>query len=183
VPRRLVRDVRVRVDHVALDERSVRQAARELIDDGAQTFAVVLLWSFRNSVHEERVGAIIRELAPDAFVSLSCQVSPIIGEYERTATTALNSYLAPKVAHYLDRIESLPRARGLRGKFNVLNSASSFLRARWRATSKLVPPISVLMMLAWPISCANCGEPITKAVLEIGASEQPPPLTPDEPSA
>jgi N-methylhydantoinase A len=130
VPRRLVRDVRVRVDHVALDERSVRQAARELIDDGAQTFAVVLLWSFRNSVHEERVGAIIRELAPDAFVSLSCQVSPIIGEYERTATTALNSYLAPKVAHYLDRIESLPRARGLRGKFNVLNSAGEFVPAR-----------------------------------------------------
>ena len=69
----------------------MRGAVRELIDAGVQTFAVALLWSFRNPAHEERVGAIIREMAPDAFVSLSSQVSPIIGEYERTATTVLNS--------------------------------------------------------------------------------------------
>jgi len=108
----------------------VRGAVRELIDAGVQTFAVALLWSFRNPAHEERVGAIIREMAPDAFVSLSSQVSPIIGEYERTATTVLNSYLAPKVANYLDRIESLLRDRGFRGKFNVLNSAGGVVPAR-----------------------------------------------------
>jgi N-methylhydantoinase A len=101
-----------------------------LIDAGVQTFAVVLLWSFRNPAHEERVGAIIREMAPDAFVSLSCRVSPIIGEYERTATTVLNSYLAPKVANYLDRIENLLRDRGFRGTFNVLNSAGGVVPAR-----------------------------------------------------
>ena len=55
--------------------------------------------------------------------------SPIIGEYERTATTVLNSYLAPKVADYLDRIESLLRDRGFRGKFNVLNSAGGVVPA------------------------------------------------------
>ena len=37
---------------------------------------------------------------------------PIIGEYERTATTALNSYLALKVVNYLDQVESLLRERG-----------------------------------------------------------------------
>jgi N-methylhydantoinase A len=135
VPRRLVREVRERVDQagcvlVPLDEDSARGAVRELIDAGVQTFAVALLWSFRNPAHEERVGAIIREMAPDAFVSLSCQVSPIIGEYEPTATTVLNSYLAPKVANYLDRIENLLRDRGFRGKFNVLNSAGSVVPAR-----------------------------------------------------
>ena len=61
---------------------------------------------------------------------MSCEVSPIIGEYERTATTVLNSYLAPKVASYLDRIESLLRDRGFRGKFNVLNSAGGVVPAR-----------------------------------------------------
>ena len=115
VPRRLIREVRERIDQaghvlVPLDEGSVRTAVRELIDAGAKTFAVALLWSFRNPAHERRVGEIIREMAPGAYVSLSCEVSPIIGEYERTATTVLNSYLAPKVADYLDRIESLLRA-------------------------------------------------------------------------
>ena len=135
VPRRLVREVRERIDQagrvlVPLDEASVRAAVRELIDAGAQTFAVALLWSFRNPAHEERIGAIIREMQPNAYVSLSCEVSPIIGEYERTATTVLNSYLAPKVADYLGRIESLLRARGFRGKFNVLNSAGGVVPAQ-----------------------------------------------------
>ena len=135
VPRRLVREVRERVDQagrvlVALDDENVRTAVGELIEGGAQTFAVALLWSFRNPAHEQRVGAIIREMRPDAYVSLSCEVSPIIGEYERTATTVLNSYLAPKVASYLDRIESLLRDRGFRGKFNVLNSAGGVVPAR-----------------------------------------------------
>ncbi len=134
VPRRLVREVRERVDQagnvlVPLDEASVRTAVRNLIDAGAKTFAVALLWSFRNPAHEQRVGEIIRELAPGCYVSLSCEVSPIIGEYERTATTVLNSYLAPKVADYLNRIESLLRERGFRGKFNVLNSAGGVVPA------------------------------------------------------
>src|SRR6516225_9655283 len=135
VPRALVREVRERVDQagrvlVPLDEDSVRRAVQELIDAGAQTFAVVLLWSFRNPAHEQRIGDIIREMRPDAYVSLSCAVSPIIGEYERTATTVLNSYLAPKVANYLDRIENLLRDRGFRGKFNVLNSAGGVVPAK-----------------------------------------------------
>jgi N-methylhydantoinase A len=42
----------------------------------------------------------------------------------------LNSYLAPKVADYLERIENLLRERGFRGKFNVLNSAGGVIPAR-----------------------------------------------------
>lgn len=134
VPRGLVREVRERVDQagrilVPLDEKSVRIAVRELSDAGAETFAVALLWSFRNPAHEQRVGDIIREMRPRAYVSLSCEVSPIIGEYERTATTVLNSYLAPKVADYLSRIETLLRQRGFRGNFNVLNSAGGVVPA------------------------------------------------------
>jgi N-methylhydantoinase A len=143
VPRRLVREVRERIDQagrvlVPLDEDSVRAAVADLSEAGAQTFAVALLWSFRNPAHEQRVGAIIRELRPDAYVSLSCEVSPIIGEYERTATTALNSYLAPKVSDYLDRIESLLRARGFRGAFNVLNSAGGVIPAREAARKPIL---------------------------------------------
>ena len=67
MPRRLVREVRERVDQagrvlVALDDENVRTAVGELIEGGAQTFAVALFWSFRNPAHEQRVGAIIREM-------------------------------------------------------------------------------------------------------------------------
>jgi N-methylhydantoinase A len=132
VPRSLVREVRERVDHqgkvlVELDEDGVRKAVRELLDQGVQTFAVAFLWSFRNTDHERRAGAIIREMAPDAYVTLSSDVAPVIGEYERTATAALNSYLAPKVVTYLDGIEQMLRRRGFKGAFSILNSAGGVM--------------------------------------------------------
>jgi N-methylhydantoinase A len=134
VPRKLRREVRERVDQAGrailpLDEDDARRAIQELIDAGAETFAVALLWSFRNPDHEQRIGAMIREVRPDAYVSLSCEVSPILGEYERTATTVLNSYLAPKVVSYLGSVEALLQERGFRGKFYILNSAGGVMPA------------------------------------------------------
>jgi N-methylhydantoinase A len=134
VPRRLVREIGERVDQAGnillpMEDSDVRTAIQELLDLGVETFAVTLLWSFRNPVHERRIGAILRDMAPEAYVSLSCDVAPIIGEYERTATTALNSYLSVKVVHYLDKVEGLLRDRGFRGSFNVLNSAGGVVPA------------------------------------------------------
>jgi N-methylhydantoinase A len=132
VPRALVREIRERVDHagrilVTMDDEDVRQAARELRDAGVQTFAVAFLWSFRNPQHERRAADIISEVCPGAYISISSAVAPVIGEYERTATAALNSYLAPKVVSYLDDIEGLLRQRGLKGAFSILNSAGGVM--------------------------------------------------------
>lgn len=132
VPRHLVREVRERVDHagkilVPANEDDIRAAVRELMAEGVQTFAVALLWAFRNPQHERLAGRIIREEAPDAYVSLSSEVAPVLGEYERTATTALNSYLAPKVVSYLDAIEQMLRNRGFKGAFSILNSAGGVM--------------------------------------------------------
>ena len=95
-----------------------------------ETFAVAFLWSFRNPTHERRVGEIIREMRPDAYVSLSSEIAPIIGEYERTATTALNSYLAPKVVTYLERMEDRLQKRGFNGSFHILNSSGGVMPAK-----------------------------------------------------
>ena len=132
VPRSLVREIRERVDHAGrvlapIDENGVRRAVRELLDAGVETFAVAFLWSFRNPAHERTAARIIREDAPNAYVSLSSDVAPVIGEYERTATAALNSYLAPKVVSYLDGIEQMLRKRGFKGSFSILNSAGGVM--------------------------------------------------------
>jgi len=132
VPRPLIKEVSERVDQagnvlVPLDEAEVRRLVQELIDDGVDTLAVCLLWSFRNPAHERRIGEIVAEMKPGAYVSLSCDVAPVIGEYERTATTAMNSYLAPKVVSYLNQIEDLLRSRGFTGSFSVLNSAGGVM--------------------------------------------------------
>ncbi|AYF00158.1 hydantoinase/oxoprolinase family protein [Paracoccus yeei] len=132
VPRHLVREVRERVDHagrvlVALDEAEVREAVRSLVAEGVQTFAVSFLWAFKNAEHERIAAQIIRDEAPGAYVSLSSEIAPVLGEYERTATAALNSYLAPKVVGYLDGIEQMLRRKGFMGAFSILNSAGGVM--------------------------------------------------------
>lgn len=135
VPRRLVREVPERIDQagdvlLALDEEAVSGAMSELRDEGIEALAVCLLWSFRNPVHERRIGEIAREILGDeAFISLSSEVSPVIGEYERTATTVLNSYLGPVVADYLARLEQELRDHGFAGTFSVLNSIGGVMGA------------------------------------------------------
>lgn len=132
VPRHLVREVRERVDHagrvlVALDEAEVCEAVRSLVAEGVQTFAVSFLWAFKNAEHERIAAQIIRDEAPGAYVSLSSEIAPVLGEYERTATAALNSYLAPKVVGYLDGIEQMLRRKGFMGAFSILNSAGGVM--------------------------------------------------------
>lgn len=84
-----------------LDEESVRAAVRFLRHKGVESYAVCLLFSFRNSAHEERVREIIQEEHPGADVSLSSDVSPEIREYERTSTVVLNAMVRPLIREYL----------------------------------------------------------------------------------
>ncbi|MFQ5861361.1 MAG: hydantoinase/oxoprolinase family protein, partial [Dehalococcoidia bacterium] len=109
VPRYLRCEVRERVGAdgqvvTPLDEESVRGAVSYLKDEGVESIAVCLLFSFLNPAHEQRVGEICRELYPEAYVSLSSQIAPEFREYERTSTTVINAYLQPIVVRYLDSL-------------------------------------------------------------------------------
>jgi len=96
---------------VPLNEEQLRLAVRELLADGAEAIAVAFLWSFRNDAHERRTVEIIGEEAPDVFVTASSQLLPLLGEYERTSTTAINAYLGPIIARYVTNLEGVLRRR------------------------------------------------------------------------
>ena len=109
VPRTLVQGVAERVDYrgevvVPLQRAEAERAVRALLDAGVETIAVCLLWSFRNPSHEQLLGEVIRELAPGMHHSLSCEVHPVIREYERMVTTVFNSYAGPRVTQYTTRL-------------------------------------------------------------------------------
>jgi N-methylhydantoinase A len=128
VPRQRVRGLNERVDYkgsvvVGLDESEVRAALRQLVEvDGCEAIAVCLLWSFMNPAHEQVVGGIARELYPDLAISLSSEVAPVLGEYERCATTAINAYLSPRVSVYLNDLDTRLSANGLRARLMVMLS-------------------------------------------------------------
>src|ERR1700741_4785491 len=85
-----------------LDEESVREACRRLKKQDVQSVAVSLIFSFVNPAHELRVGEIVAEELLGVQVSLSHQVLPRAPEFERTSTTVVNAYVAPRVTSYLE---------------------------------------------------------------------------------
>ncbi|MCA0201420.1 MAG: hydantoinase/oxoprolinase family protein, partial [Proteobacteria bacterium] len=72
--------------------------------------------------HEEQLAAGLARLLPGVQVSLSCRVSPLIGEYERCSTTCANAYVQPLVASYLARMQEGLRGLGIAAPVLVMMS-------------------------------------------------------------
>jgi N-methylhydantoinase A len=89
-----------------LDEAALPGLAAQLQCAGAESLALVLLFSYANPAHEERIAARLGELLPDLPLSISSEILPEYREYERTATTVINAYVQPLVSRYLARLES-----------------------------------------------------------------------------
>src|SRR3954462_13606781 len=122
VPKRLIRGVSERVDCFGeivspLNEEEAENAIKDLVAQGVEAIAICFLWSFRNPEHEKRVKALVQKIAPSLFVTCSVDIAPKWGEYERVTATALNAYLGPVMAGYLDKLnvslESLGYGHGL----------------------------------------------------------------------
>ena len=107
---------------VALDENQVREACRVLASLEVEAVAVCLLHSWANPDHERRTGCIVREMMPDASVSLSSDILPELREFERFSTTALNAYVAPAATRYLHTLQAGLRNLGIATPVQVMGS-------------------------------------------------------------
>lgn len=96
-----------------LTDAAIAQAIAALRATGAETVAVALLNAHANGAHERMLRDAIALACPGVPVSLSCDVSPEIREYERTATTALNALLLPVVQAYLQQLSRRLEAAGI----------------------------------------------------------------------
>ena len=148
VPRPLIEGVTERIDYrgrivVRLNEDEVREAVKRLVEEkGVESIAVSFLWSFANPVHEQRVRRIIKEMYPNIYVSLSSEVSPRLGEYERTATTVINAYLSPLMENYITSIENNLKKYGLKeGALSFMQCSGGVVSAE-EAKSKAVGSIN-----------------------------------------
>lgn len=109
-------EIRERLDYQGevldpLVPEDVVRAVRKLLADGVQSIAVSFLFSYANPAHEIAAARIIREMAPDLYLSLSSNVNPEWREYERTASTVANAYIGPSASRYLHDLESLSAKR------------------------------------------------------------------------
>jgi N-methylhydantoinase A len=78
-----------------------------------EAVAVCLLFSFRDASHERAVAEELRRRLPGTRVVASHELSPELREYERASTTAIDAYLGPVVARYLEALGAAAAGAGL----------------------------------------------------------------------
>lgn len=120
---------RVHVDGevaLPLDAEAVKREAERLVRLGAESIAVSFLHAPVNPENERAARAAIGEVAGDTPVSISSDVAPETGEYERASTTAANAYVRPIADAYLTRLLASLRDSGFAGDLFIMLSNSGF---------------------------------------------------------
>jgi N-methylhydantoinase A len=112
----------------ALDEDAVRRGVRRLQQLGVRSVAIMFLFSFVNPDHERRAAQIVREEFPDVeHISMSHEVMARGPEFERVSTTLVNAYVAPKIASYVDSLQSKLRAAGYAGSLLIMQATGGVM--------------------------------------------------------
>ena len=119
VPRYLRRGIRERVIstgavHTPMHEDDVAAACELFKNEGVESVAVSFVWSVLNPEHERRAAEIVRNLMPDALLTVGSELYPQVREYTRTSTAITNAYLGPTLKRYVDAIDSYFQDLGAR---------------------------------------------------------------------
>lgn len=176
VPRYLRLPVRGRIDRdgkelAPLQAADVDAAARVFEAEGVESVAVCLFNAFLDGSHERSAGAQLKKSRVGKWVSLSSEVMPTMGEYERGSTAVVNAYIAPKVTSYLQSLDQQLRQLGLPHSVLMLQSNGGAVPVDQVAARP------VMLVLSGPAAgvgalkgCAAPGERPNLISMEIGGT-------------
>lgn len=127
VPRDLRVEVaeRVLADGTVLepvDPQEVADAARLLIERGAQSVCIFFINAYANAANEQAALSAVKSVWPNEHITTASEILPEIREFERASTASLNAYLQPPVGSYLQKLESGLRDGGLKGDALIVQS-------------------------------------------------------------
>ncbi|MGW4339221.1 hydantoinase/oxoprolinase family protein [Rhodococcus koreensis] len=105
-----------------LDEHELNRIVDTLRREDVEAIAVCLLWSIANPVHENRVGEILAAALPGVPVTLSHQLNPIVREYRRGSSTAIDASLKPLMGSYLRSLRMELGNNGFQGRLLINTS-------------------------------------------------------------
>ncbi len=155
-PRYLRRGIKERIISngtikIQMNELDVREACKFFIDNKINTIAISFVWSVLNSSHEKRAAEIIKEMMPEAIITVGSELYPQIREYTRTSTAITNAYLAPILKNYVSVINDY--FVGLGGKDNIRYFQSN----GGLASGKTMTDRSVYAINSGPASAPQAG--------------------------
>jgi N-methylhydantoinase A len=127
---------------VPVDAEQVEGVVRDLVESGVETLTVALINSYVNGEHERQIGEIVERLYPGFPVTLSSEVLPEFREYERALTACMNSYVRPKVADYVNRLQEQLGGIGAKADVNILRSDAGLMTTREAARNPIYGVLS-----------------------------------------
>jgi N-methylhydantoinase A len=104
------------------DAESVRRAAKVFEEEGVDAVAICFMHAYANPEHERAAREELQKLLPKVWITLSSDVAPVVGEYERSMTTVVNAYVAPRVVPYLASLANNLKERGLQRELLMVQS-------------------------------------------------------------
>ncbi len=124
IPRRHTFEISERIDatgavYQALDETQARQVLETLARRGFEACAVSLLWATANPLHEQRLGEMIAARLPGLPYTLSHELNPILREYRRASSVAIDASIKPLMQSHLADLQDDLRAEGYVGEILV----------------------------------------------------------------
>ncbi|MCC7325763.1 MAG: hydantoinase/oxoprolinase family protein [Burkholderiales bacterium] len=127
VPRHLRAGIKGRLDRggreiVPLDLDGIDAAIAEFQREGVEAVSICFMHSYANAAHEAAAADRVRAAMPDAFLTVSSTLLPSIRFYERVSTTALNSYVGPKLNRYVEQLVRRLAGTGFRGTLLIMQS-------------------------------------------------------------
>src|SRR5512144_901398 len=125
-----------------VDVAQVEEIVRDLVESGVETLTIALVNSYVNGAHERQIGEIVERLYPGFPVTLSSEVLPEFREYERALTACMNSYVRPKVAAYVSRLQSELQSIGAKADVNILRSDAGLMTTREAARNPIYAVLS-----------------------------------------
>ncbi len=99
----------------ALTDAEVDRLVHVIRQTGADAVAISLLHAYANDSHERKLADALLDALSDVYVTLSSDVSREFREFERTSTVAINAYIGPAVARYVESLEDQLQERNIDG--------------------------------------------------------------------
>lgn len=170
IPRDLRLEVQERMDAAGevvlpLAEADVRAAAQALLAEGCEAVVIHFLHAYANPAHEQRAGEIVRDIWPNAFVTMGHALLAESREYERGVTAAVNASVQPLLERYISRLTSELKDQGYKGDVLVVNGnggvVSANLVAREAAKTVMSGPASGVIAAAYTGRAAGAPNLIT----------------------
>ena len=88
-----------------IDPDEVAEVVKTLKEKGADSVAVMLLNAYLNPENEAKIKEIMEQQYPEAFLTVSSDLSKQFREYERLCGTVLNSFVGPEVKKYMNNLK------------------------------------------------------------------------------